>query len=111
MKYLVLLLFLVLIVFTGCSDKRNREEDLIMEAVQLKQDLYRKELTQECIKSMQLMADQIADSIVLDIVDVRNSLEKPDRPLRPEVPEINYIDTILLEKPGKIDSAKEEVLK
>ncbi len=90
----------VLIILSACN-KKAEEQAMIDAAVALKIKLYRKEAREDCRKEMLARADMMADSILLTRVNVRNPVVKPQRPGRPETPQVNFQDTIELIKPGR----------
>lgn len=91
---------MILFMLSACK-KKEREQAMINEALQLKTELYRKEAMKKCKKEMLVEADILADSILLMRINVRNPIEKPPRPGRPEAPEVNFRDTLELLKLGK----------
>jgi len=91
---------LIVVVLSACN-KKEREQTMINEALQLKTELYRKEAMKKCKKEMLAEADILADSILLKRINVRNPIDKPPRPGRPEAPEVQFQDTFQLLKPGK----------
>ena len=88
------------ILSLGCN-KEAQEQEMILAAIEVKKELFIKEAREKCKKDMMKQADLLADSILLERIQVRNGVVRPEKPKRPETPEVDFKDTFSLIKPGR----------
>ncbi len=91
----VFILFSFALFLISC-DKEEKEAALIAEAVEVKKQVYKEELKQQCQLSLFVEADKIVDSLILEVNSTKNVLDKPEKPPRPEQPVVDFVDTIII---------------